>query len=66
MKYAVLYLTGDLSVEHFENVGDVFNVINRCTKHQLPYMTFELKPRKGHVGPVWHPRETRFFDPAKR
>lgn len=66
MNYAILYLTGGLEVEHFEHVGDVMAAINRCVQHQIPYMTFELKPRKGHIGPVWHPRETRFFDPSNK
>lgn len=60
--YALVYLTGDLETAYFETVGEAWAAIDRCVKRQLPYMTFKRKPREGHVGPVWHPQETRFFD----
>jgi hypothetical protein len=64
--YAFVYLDSALIVHPCSNRGEVMDLINRAVKEQRPYMTFQRKSRVGHKDLVWHPCETRYFDPIAK
>lgn len=64
MKYGLLILNG-ITKPEFQTfqVRDMFlAACKHMTHHQIPHMTFERRERRGNRL-VWHPMETRYFDP---
>jgi len=55
----------DMAVWLFEDKEQLKRSIECCEATMRPFISFELRER-GHSAPtrkVWHPCETRFFDP---
>lgn len=50
----------------FDNRDSFITYCRSLANRQLPYMTLELRERNGGTPRLlWHPCETRFFDPDK-
>jgi hypothetical protein len=62
-RYLMLFLD-TMEIVRFDDRAK-FRLNCRCAETaQAPYATFELRERHGNM--LWHPTETRFFDPSAK
>lgn len=61
LTHAIVLLANDRGVFTAFNRRDFQERSRYLTERNIPYQAFERRMRKGRW--LWHPTETRFFDP---